>query len=172
MAVGRTPASGVTFERAWPFWALMRLMTPILLALLAVAAGVGLPIQAGMNVRLRELIGHPFRASALQFVVGATLLLLLSLSVRAPWPSAADIARAPWWAWTGGALGAFYVLSTIVLVPRLGGALTFALVVAGQMIAALAIDRFGFFGTAPMPITLTRVAGALMLVGAVVLIRR
>ena len=145
---------------------------PALFALLAVAAGCVLPVQAAINVRLREVLGHPFRASFSQFTVGAIFLGLLALSVRAPLPPLAEIARAPWWFWTGGLLGAFYVFSTIVAVPRLGGALAFALIVGGQMFAALLIDSIGLFGLDRTPLSVTPIAGALMLVGAVILIRR
>jgi transporter family-2 protein len=97
---------------------------------------------------------------------------LLTLLVRAPFPSSAEVARAPWWLWTGGILGSFYIVTTIVALPRLGGALTFALIVAGQMFVALLIDQIGLFGIDKTPLSATRVAGAVMLVAAVVLIRK
>lgn len=135
-------------------------------------AGAVLPFQGAINVRLRTVLGHPFRASFTQFAVGALFLGALALSVRAPLTPVAELARAPWWAWTGGLLGSFYVLSTIVVLPRLGGALTFALIVGGQMLAALAIDQLGLFGLERAPLSAARILGAAMLVGAVILIRR
>ena len=48
----------------------------------------------------------------------------------------------------------------------------FAAIVTGQMFASLAFDQFGWFGLTPRPIDLTRVLGAVLLVGGVVLIRR
>jgi len=150
----------------------MRVLLPALFAALAVGAGAVLPIQAGINVGLRGLLGHPFRASFTQFVVGTIFLGLLTLTVRAPLPTLAEASRGPWWLWAGGLLGSFYILTTIVVLPRLGGALTFALIVGGQMAVALAVDQLGLFGLERTPISLTRIAGAVMLVGAVILIRR
>ena len=65
-------------------------------------------------------------------------------------------------------LGALYVVSVIVLVPRLGSAVTFALIVAGQMGISLAIDHFGLFGFPRTPLSLARVGGGALLVAGVV----
>jgi len=150
----------------------MRAFVPAFFALLAAVAGAVLPFQGAINVRLRGLLGHPFRASFTQFVVGSIFLGILTLLVRDPFPTAGEVARAPWWFWTGGLLGSFYVITTIVALPRLGGALTFALIVGGQMSAALLIDQLGLFGLDRTPLSLTRLLGAAMLVAAVILIRR
>jgi transporter family-2 protein len=131
-----------------------------------------LPVQAGINVHLRQVFANPVRASFVQFTVGATFLLLLTLFAREPWPALNALARGPAWMWTGGLLGALYVVSVIVLVPRLGSAVTFALIVAGQMGISLAIDQFGLFGLARTPLSLTRIAGGALLVAGVTLIRR
>jgi len=142
------------------------------LAAWAVLAGAALPVQAGINVHLRGLFGSPLRASFAQFVVGALFLLALTLFAREPWPALNALARGPAWVWTGGILGSLYVLSVIVLVPRLGAAVTFALIVAGQMGISLAIDQFGLFGLHRAPLSLARVGGGVLLVAGVLLIRR
>src|SRR5271165_1141067 len=131
----------------------MRAFVPAFFALLAVAAGAILPFQGAINVRLRALLGHPVRASFAQFAIGATFLGLLALTARAPQPQLGTLGRAPAWVWLGGILGSCYVLTTIVVLPRLGGALTFALIVGGQMLAALMIDQFGLFGLERTPLS-------------------
>jgi len=137
-----------------------------------VLAGAALPVQAGINVHLRGIFGNPVRASFVQFTVGALFLLALTLFARDPWPALNALARGPAWAWTGGILGALYVVSVIVLVPRLGSAVTFALIVAGQMGISLAIDQFGLFGLPRSPLSLARIGGGALLVAGVILIRR
>ncbi|MBD5654315.1 MAG: DMT family transporter, partial [Candidatus Eremiobacteraeota bacterium] len=82
------------------------------------------------------------------------------------------LARAPWWAWTGGLLGAYFIFSTIVVVPRLGAAFAFALIVAGQMAASIAIDQFGLFGLPQTTASPARLAGAALLVAGVLLVRK
>ena len=107
------------------------------------------------------------------FVLGAMLLVLFALlTTRQAWPSPHDLLAAPPWIWFGGLLGAFYITATIVVVPRLGTGLTFALIVAGQMLVSLLIDQVGLFGSAHVPLSASRVAGAMLLVFGVVCLRR
>jgi transporter family-2 protein len=150
----------------------MRVLWYTVWAFAAVLMGAALPVQAGVNVRLRQILGDPLRASFVSFAVGSVFLLLLTLTAREPWPALSALARGPAWAWAGGLLGACFVVGTIVLVPRLGAAVTFALIVAGQMGISLAIDQFGLFGLARHPISLARIAGSGLLVVGVVLLRR
>lgn len=146
-------------------------MTAWLLMLLALVAGAALASQAAINAVLAGGAGNALWASAISFFVGLLVLVLAGLAVRAPWPAMAGLTALPWWAWTGGALGALYVASAIVVVPKLGAATLIALVVAGQMLAALLLDHFGALGLPEQSITIWRLLGACMLIGGVVLIR-
>jgi transporter family-2 protein len=137
--------------------------------LFALAAGAMLPIQFGINAQLAEWLGGSVRAAFVSFVVGATALLVAVLVASRGWPDRAG--DAPWWVWTGGLLGAFYVLGSIVTAPKLGAATLVALILAGQALASLAVDHFGWVGFDEQPITLLRVVGMLVLAGGVVLVR-
>ena len=75
-------------------------------------------------------------------------------------------------AWIGGLLGAFFVAAAVTLVPRLGVAMTFSLIIAGQMLVTLVIDHFGLLGVPETKVSLARVAGILLITAGVVLIRR
>jgi len=57
------------------------------------------------------------------------------------------------------------------VLPALGAATLFALVIAGQVLAAVTLDHFGAFGLTPHPISAARVAGAALLIAGVILIR-
>jgi bacterial/archaeal transporter family-2 protein len=61
---------------------------------------------------------------------------------------------------------------SIITIPKLGGAAYLALLVTGQMIAALAVDHFGWLGVEERPVDLPRMLGVALLIGGVVLIRR
>lgn len=80
--------------------------------------------------------------------------------------------RIPWWAWSGGLFGAIFIGLAIFLVPRLGAATFIALLVTGQMLAAVTFDHFGWMGLAQRSLDLPRVIGVALLIGGVVLIRR
>jgi bacterial/archaeal transporter family-2 protein len=58
-----------------------------------------------------------------------------------------------------GLLGAAYIAVTVVLAPRLGAAALIAALVAGQMMASLIVDHFGWVGFAQHAVTPLRLAG-------------
>jgi transporter family-2 protein len=135
----------------------------------ALLAGAMLPIQFGINAQLAQWVGGSLRAALVSFVVGAAGLLLVVLVAARGWPDRAG--DAPWWVWTGGLLGAFYVVGSIVTAPKLGAATLVALILAGQAIASLLVDHFGWVGFEESPITPLRLAGVLLLAAGVVLVR-
>jgi transporter family-2 protein len=144
----------------------------IVYLLLALLAGAMLPVQTGVNVQLRGLIGHPITAALVSFLVGSVGLAVAAVAARAPLTLSGVWARSEWWHWSGGLLGAVYIVSTIVLAPRLGAATLIAALVAGQMIMSLVIDQYGWVGFAEHPISPLRLLGAALVVGGVVLVHR
>jgi transporter family-2 protein len=143
----------------------------ILLLAAAFLLGVFLPVQVGINAQLRAALAQPVLAAAISFAVGTLALLALAVALRTP-VSITTASRVPWWAWTGGLLGAGYILGTILLAPRLGAASLTVAVIAGQLGAALVLDHFGLVGFARQPITLTRAAGAVLLMLGALLVQR
>jgi transporter family-2 protein len=144
-------------------------ITPYLF--LAAAAGMMIPFQAGINAQLAQLVHSPIRAAFVSFVVGALALLLLSALVLKPLPAGSRLAGAPWWMWTGGLLGAFYVAGNIVSAPRLGAAALIAAIVAGQSVASLVIDQYGWVGFKEHHLTPGRLIGMAFVLGGVALVR-
>ncbi len=144
----------------------------IVLVLLALAVGAGLPVQAAVNAAMARHVGRPEWAALLNFAVGLVGLAAWLFASGATPPTASALAKAPAWAWSGGLLGAFYVAAVVVLAPRLGVAVTLGLSIAGQMVAALLLDHYGLLGLAARPVNGQRVLGAALLVVAVALIRR
>jgi transporter family-2 protein len=151
-------------------------MSPLLglfwLAVLAMGAGVSFVVQQAVNADLRSGLGSAAWAGFVSYLGGTLCMLVLAVAVRDSIPSAAAVLRSNWWAWSGGFFGAIYIAVSILLVPRLGAATFVALLIAGQMIASLAFDQFGWFGLTQRTADPLRVFGALLLVAAVILIRR
>lgn len=143
----------------------------LVLVAIAFLVGVMLPVQAGVNAQLRTGLGHPLLAALASFAVGTVALLLVTIATRAR-ISGVSLAAIPWWQWTGGLLGAFYIAAAVVLAPRLGAATLIAAVVAGQMTASLVLDARGWAGFAQQPLTLARVGGGLLVIAGVLLINR
>jgi transporter family-2 protein len=144
----------------------------ILLLLLALAAGVLLPVQAGVNAQLRSVLGSPLAAALVSFMVGTAGLGAAAVILRAPTALRAAWAVSPWWLWIGGLIGALYVVASIVLAPKLGAATLVAAVVAGQMIASLLLDQYGLLGFPTHPMNGLRVLGAALVIVGVILVQR
>lgn len=147
-------------------------METIVLALLGLAAGAGIPVQASINSAAGKALGRPEWAALVNFVVGSVALACLLLVQRAAVPPASAWARAPWWAWTGGFLGAFFVAMTVVLTPRVGVLATLSLMLAGQLVASVLLDHHGLLGLAVRAFTPGRALGVALVVAGAWLVRR
>ncbi|MNX70117.1 hypothetical protein D3C86_1013580 [compost metagenome] len=93
------------------------------------------------------------------------------LALRLPLPSLAFISKAPLWMWAGGAFGVCFISLALVLLPKLGASGFMALALAGQVVASLLLDHFGWFGLVERQVTLPKLFGAVLLIGGVVLIQ-
>jgi transporter family-2 protein len=145
-------------------------MLPVFI-LFAIAAGFGIPIQAGVNARLHESLGDPAWAALVSISVSFLCLATYIIVRRLPPPFGAHAAGVPWWGWTGGALGVVFVLAGLVITPKLGTGLAFALFITGQIAASLVLDQWGFLGLPVHQLNAPRLLGVAMLLGGVVLVR-
>jgi len=139
--------------------------------IIALVAGAFLPIQAGLNTRLGKAIESPVHASLISFIVGAFTVLLYSILTKqhVAW---AGWRMAPSYVWIGGLLGAFYVTAIILAFPRIGPAMTFGIVVAGQMIMSVVLDHFDILVTEQHSINLWKLLGIVLIITGVVIIRK
>jgi len=140
--------------------------------ILALLAGTMMPTQAAINNKMAGFVDSPILAALISFFVGTVALFIYSLATGQTFSSLTSARQAPVVAWLGGILGAFFVTAVVIAVPRLGVAMTFSLIVAGQMIITLFLDHFGFLGLEERPISILRVVGVILITGGVILIRR
>lgn len=141
---------------------------PILLVLFA---GGMLALQAPTNAILSRAGGSPVLAALISFAIG-TLALLTVWLLSGNRPRAAAFAGLPAYAWLGGLYGALYVAAAAYAAPRIGLASLITIGIAGQIAMALLLDHFGALGLPRDPISIGRVAGALLVIGGVILVRR
>ncbi|MEM1131829.1 MAG: DMT family transporter [Pseudomonadota bacterium] len=140
--------------------------------ILPILAGVGLALQPLLNTRVATPLGSPLWAAAISFVVGTLGLFLAILAARAAVPELGRFSDVPPVAWSAGLLGAFFVIVTILAVPQIGTASLIALVIAGQIIAAIALDHFGIMQV-PKPASIERLlGGVILIIGAVLVVRQ
>ena len=135
---------------------------------LAVMIGVLLPLQVLLNAALGKQTGGPLFASMCSFFVGSAVLTGFWLAAR-PSLDVSTLGRVPWWAWTGGMIGALYVAAATLLIPRTGAAALMCLVVLGQLVGALLVDHFGILNTR-QPIDALRLVGVVLVAGGALLV--
>jgi transporter family-2 protein len=139
---------------------------------LTALAGATLAVQVGFNATMRSHAGSPMAAALVNFAVG-TLFLAVAVAVgRGGFSGIAQVTGAPWWAWGAGILGGLYIAASAAFGPAIGGATFLALIVAGQMVAALALDHYGLLGFPVRPIDASRITGALLVIGGMFLLAR
>jgi transporter family-2 protein len=139
--------------------------------MLAFLSGAFLPIQAALNARLGKDIDSPVYASLISFLVGSAALVAYVL-LTGQQVSFAHARSMPTYVWFGGILGAFYVTVLVFAFPRIGPALTFGLVVGGQMIISVLLDHFNILVASPHPVNIWRIVGVGLIVAGVILIRK
>jgi len=143
------------------------------LMLLTLVVGALMPVQAILNTRLGKQIGGPLMGSLVSFIVG--LIFLLFLNLASNYQAVGQLrngSASPWWVWLGGMLGAIFVGYITWVNQRQGLAITFALVVSGQLLISLVIDHYGLLGATIRTITLEKVIGLVLIIGGMLLIKK
>ncbi|WP_429810159.1 DMT family transporter [Ensifer sp. B1-9] len=143
---------------------------------LALVAGAVLPVQGAVNALLRQdLGGAPFAVGAISFFVAtlamAAVLLLALAGQKTPRPNIVGVQAMPWWGWLGGLAGATYVTTVFTAIPVIGAAAAVGFTVAGQQVASVFVDRYGWFRLPQRPVSGLRLAGVLLLLAGVALIK-
>jgi transporter family-2 protein len=153
----------------------------------AFVIGVILACQSRLNGELGHRWGDGVIAALWSFGSGLVLLLgMLAVSptvrggvrqlvatVRGLAGETAELGgrrrRLHWWQCLGGVCGAFLVVIQSATVGLVGVAVFTVAVVAGQAGSSLVVDKFGLGPGSPRPVTGTRVVGAALALGAVIL---
>ncbi|KZB97799.1 hypothetical protein AU375_06129 [Methylobacterium radiotolerans] len=147
----------------------------VLLVGFAVVAGFLNTLQTGTNTALNKALGVPvWAAAAVGAATFATTLaaLLVATAVTGQRPTAEALSAVPWWGWTGGALGAVYVLATVLVADRVGAAVFMGVTVTVAIVTSLAMDHFGLLGFEVHRAGLARIVGGLLMVAGIGLIAR
>jgi transporter family-2 protein len=143
----------------------------MLLYLAALGAGIAVAVQQVLNGSLRASLNSPAWAGFVSYLGGLLTMIVVLLAMREQMPSLKLVTATPWWAWSGGILGGVFILLVILLLPSLGAATLLALVVAGQMSAAVMMDHFGAFGLSQHSVSISRLLGVALVIAGVALIK-
>ncbi|ARI77820.1 DMT family transporter [Halobacillus mangrovi] len=137
-----------------------------LLMLLVFIGGVGVAIQSTVNGGLGQKIGV-FEGAFVSFLVGTVALFLVMLFFGRG--NLLNVFQVPKWQLLGGLLGAFYVSTMVLSVPRIGVAAAIITLITAQLIASSLIDHYGWFGMPQIQLDGQRIAGMVLMIIAVIL---
>lgn len=130
--------------------------------MLAATAGLAGSVQAAVMGELGERVGI---VPAVAFSVIAALFI--GLAALLVWERSFAGVRAalhePAWLWIGALMSVFIVFAITVGPPRIGVTATIGIVIAGNLLSAALIDRYGLLGQDVIPIDRWRLLGLLLL---------
>jgi transporter family-2 protein len=139
---------------------------------LTLTCGLGGAVQAAVMGEFGERVGvAPALAFSVfvSFLFAVTVLLLWERSFA----GVREAAQQPAWLWIGGLMSVYIVLAITIATPRIGVASTIGLVIAGNLVMAAAIDRWGLLAQDQIPITWQRLLGlALLAAGSALTLTR
>ncbi|KAF9987219.1 hypothetical protein BGZ65_004598 [Modicella reniformis] len=144
----------------------------IFCSLLCVLGGVSTASQGAINTNLGKYTGQGL-SSTIVFCVGAVascIYFLIEIRGRPPANLTLMVSKAPWWSWTGGILGATFVIITILAIPKLGAGTTSAIIISAKLLFSCVIDHFGLFGVQKRKYTVHRGLATIGLIGCVAII--
>jgi transporter family-2 protein len=144
----------------------------IIATVLAILAGAIVPVQVGVNAVLDQQLKSPFFTSFIVFLVGAVGIFISFFFTEESFPTGATIKGTTWWAWLGGLLGAIYILSLIILSQYINIGLLTILALAGQLVMAMVVDHFGWFGSTVNPISYLKILGLILIGLGIFLIKK
>ena len=131
----------------------MKMNTEIFLML--ALAGIAVALQTGVNGALGKQIGS-IEASFTSFAVGTAFIFLAMMIFGKG--NIFLVKNVPIWQLTGGILGAIYVMTSVMMVPKIGIGGVLMLLIIAQLSTSAVIDHFGIFTGIPIPINWKKIA--------------
>ncbi|MEI7013854.1 DMT family transporter [Leptospira licerasiae] len=150
----------------------MNLLLPVFFALLS---GLAMSIQPGINSILGKNIESPWLASSISFFVGTIALGIITIAlgeIKSTSFIFQTIKEQPWWIWTGGFLGAILVTSSLLFAPKLGATSWVALLLLGQVVTSVLLEKWGALGFPEKPISIQKMIGLGLLLLSAWLVRK
>lgn len=140
--------------------------------LIVFICGALLPVQGGLNAKLAKSMASPVYASMICFIVGALTMALYLPFTKETFSWQLFKGSAVISVLGGGVVGALFITASMLALPKLGMALTFGLVVAGQVIISVLLDHFNILVAEQHPINIWRGVGMLLIIVGVAIVEK
>ncbi len=143
----------------------------LVLALMAVSAGIAIAIQAGFNARLGVLLNNVLLASTVAFAISGLFTFLVVVFTAENLPTIKEIRYIPGHFWFVGAIfSAFGVTMFYYLIPKMGVGSVLSFSLTGQLLVGIVASHYGWFDLPIKPISLGKVFGVVSMVAGIILI--
>ena len=144
----------------------------VLWQLAAVLSGCLSSVVGAILASLGQVIGSAIQATTVLFAI-ATVIMIVFCCING---SVVKIKRAfttdaPWWIWMGGPLGAIIVYGNAWLIPLIGVSVFMMALLIGQFLLSLFMERNGWLGAPKKHISWAQIAGILIMLAGVFLIK-
>ena len=136
--------------------------------IIAFLMGVILSTYLPMNSAASRYLGSSIAASFSFFIVATTTSLCILL-FSGQYQCLTKLKSVPVYLHIAGIISAFFIVGTTFLVPRIGARTFFILLVSGQILMAIAISHFGLLESPQDPVTIKKLAGAILVIGGAIL---
>lgn len=138
------------------------------LYVLTMFLGVVLAVHLAMNGKVGSVLNNARVGNALFWCIGAAGAVCIGLT---GWQTGAlaPLRQVHPVLLTAGILGASLVFAIAWLIPQVGAGPVMITLLAGQVIGGLLMSHYGWLGSPVQPITITKIAGVLVMVVGVVL---
>lgn len=134
---------------------------------LGILGGICFGIQGPVNTALGKRT-DVFQASLISFFGGMCISGIISVFL-----GTGDfflLKEVKIWQCLGGLYGVVNVCVTVAAIPVLGAALSFTLIMLGQIVSGAIIDFFGLFGSLKTELSISRIYGIFIIIVGVILI--
>jgi transporter family-2 protein len=135
----------------------------MLALLLAALSGVLMALQGSLNTALARITGL-LEGTLVVHAAGSVLalgLLLMGLGQG----NLANLPKAPWYTYLGGVLSVGIIYLVAAAISKAGVAPATTAIILGQVFTAALVDHCGWFGLEPIPFTLWKGVGILLMAG-------
>ncbi len=131
--------------------------------LLAALSGILMALQGSLNTALGKVVGL-LEGTFVVHVVGSLVAMGLMLAGLGQ-GGLAQFREAPWYTYLGGVLSVGIIYLVAASISKVGVASATTSIIVGQVLTAAVVDHFGFFGLEPLPFSLWRGLGILLMAG-------
>ena len=142
-------------------------MQGLILILLTFCMGVILSVYLPLNSVAAQHLGSPITANIPFFFV-AFFSSIIILLVFGDYKTLSNLKTMPYYLFLPGLVGAFIVLGSTFLIPKIGARKFFIMIISGQIMMGIVISHFGVLASPKDPVTLKKMIGVvIMLIGSV-----